>query len=327
VKQKPGSEDAADLVVEPQAEGAADSFTQELERSLSETEQQALLIAGARGGDQAASWAKARAVVKQFRPVPWFIWRLSNYVFGKAGQIREIQEGLVLGLRKLLFATASDPFLGVGRKVNNLREALSVLPADLIAAVAVIHAVCRRLATYQFERIWRPILDDAILRAQLGYFVGARKKEFGVGRGMLAGFAGRSGLAILIASGELGQARKALEMLATGADISDVGYLVYGCDPLQVSAMALSASGCGKDAAHGTISYAALRGAVQIQDEHQLCWLAAFSVVELVRMGREGEIESRFWTALGFDMAADYNKLIEEAVPMIKRGHTLMWLV
>ena len=46
-----------------------------------------------------------------------------------------------------------------------------ILPSDVVAASSVIHAVCRRLGTRQFERIWRPILDDAILRARIGYLV------------------------------------------------------------------------------------------------------------------------------------------------------------
>lgn len=326
LKDKPRRAAAGDLVVEPKTEEPVDSFIAELERSLSETEQQALAIAGARQAGQ-ASWTKARLMVEQFQPVPWFIWRLSNYVFGKAGQLREIQEGMVLGLRRLVFAIASDPFLGSGNKVNNLKKALSLVTSDLIAAVSVIHAVCRRLANCQFERIWRPILDDALLRAQIGVLVGGNRPDFGAGWGMLAGFAGRSGLAILIGSGDLEQARRALEMLAGGADISDVGYLVYQCDPLQVSAMMLSASGCGKDAAYGTVSYTALRSAGAAANEHQACWLAAFSLVEGIRMGRGKELLNTYWESLNFTSSKARSELLEETRRLIRAGHSLNWIV
>jgi len=317
-----------DLVVEPdQAADPQDNFAAKLEQTLRETEQ-AVLTLSAAGLDatQAKSWEKARNIVEAFSPVPWFIWRLSNFVFGHSDSIPAISEGMVFGLRRLLFASASDSVIGVGQKVNDVKKALTILSPDVIAAVAVIHAVCRKLASKPFDRIWRPILDDALLRARIGFSVGMQEPRFGPGRGMLAGFAGRSGLTILISSGDLDQARQTLERLATGALIKQVGMLTYKVDPLQVSAMALSAAGCGRDAAFGTVSYASEDPFKMVENDHQRKWLAAFTICEGVRVGDFADIDERHWESLGYKTSEAKTTLAEEAKRLTRRGHGWHWL-
>lgn len=324
---------SAELVVEPEAAPAeVDSFARELEKTLRETEQAVLGFEGKqKESAEAKSWQQARSLVENFKPVPLFIWRLSNYVLGKPGMINRAGEGLVFGLRRLLFAAASDSVLGAGRKVNTVHDALDVLSPDVVAATAVIHAISRRMATRQFERIWRPILDDAILRAQIGFFVGSQDASFGAGRGMLAGFAGRCGLAVLIASGELDQARKALEMLATGAEIKNVGMALYGCDPLQISAMMLSASGCGRDAAYGTVSYSSSYsiGPTLTGDDgnkSQAAWHSAFLITEYVRTARTDKIPAEIWERLNFTDTVSRNELADKTKSALRRGHGWNWL-
>ena len=108
--------DKAGLIVEPdgsdEGEAAQDSFSQQLAETLKQTEDDVreLGVQGMNAG-QSAEWHEARSVVEKFRPVPWFIWRLANYVLSEAGKIRPISEGMVLGLRRLLFAAASDEVL------------------------------------------------------------------------------------------------------------------------------------------------------------------------------------------------------------------------
>ncbi len=321
----------ADLVVEPPKDSDSDHFGEEFERTLKETESAILELDAANDQAFSQSWKRSREVVAHFQPVPWFIWRLASFVFSRRNQPGPLPEGMVLGLRRLLFAAASDPFLGEGTKVNNVKQALDVLPSELVAAISVIHATCRRLNSFQFDRIWRPILDDAILRAQIGFLVGQGLDLFGPGRGMLAGFAGRCGLAILIASGDLEQARRYLEMLAAGADINKVGLKLYGCDPLQVGAMSLSVSGCGRDAAFGTVQYG-LETSVEykihtVNNEEQLRWFSAFSIIELARMGREREIAEPLWIALGFKDSESRAQLTQAVRTLIRRGHSLPWIV
>ena len=315
-----------ELVVERKGGAEEAQFDRELGRSLDETEQG---VAKALRGDTRAiqSWHQARASIESFRPVPWFIWRLSNFVFSKSGQINVISEGMVLGLRRLLFAAASDPILGIGEPVNNVKVAISHLRSDVIAAVAVIHGVCRRLATKDYQRIWRPILDDAVLRAQIGFFVGERQHAFGSGRGMLAGFAGRAGLAVMIANGTEAQARQALEKLASGDDIGEVGLDVYGCDPLQLSAMILSAAGCGRDAAFGTVSFATKGSVAVTENQDQALWLAAFSVCELTRSGNSEDIPEDTWSLLHYKDEAERIQLAEMAQILTRQGTSWGWLM
>jgi hypothetical protein len=303
-------------------------FEASVEQDLAETEgiaQQA--IAADPQSLEATSWQRAREVVKGFKPVPWFIWRIANYVLGKPGDVRPLSEGALFGLRKLICGIASDPSIGSGESVTTTRRALEVVPHDVIAAGAVIHAICRRLGGRDFERIWRPIIDDAILRAHIGFMVGEQCPDFGGGRGMLAGFAGRSGLAVLIGCGTKEQAQAALEGLAAGGDIATVGLKVYGCNPLQVSAMLLSASGVGKDAAFGSVSYAIIdRAGAVLTNQEQQRWLAAFAIAEALRMNRPEGIAPGWWAALDLSDPGEQTELIERTVPLIRRGTHWGWL-
>jgi len=316
------------LLVEPEPDKEKDSFEIELEKTLERTEAEVLGrkdIASA--PDQTRSWTASRRIIQDFQPVPWFIWRLSNFVLGTPGQVNKVSEGFVLGLRRLLFAAASDPILGSGEKINDVRKALKVVSPDVIASVSVIHAVCRRLSTRQFERIWRPILEDALLRCHIGCFVGQCHEGFGAGRGMLAGFASRCGLAVLLSTGELDQARRALEMLAAGKEISEVGMKIYECNPLQVSAMMLSAAGCGRDAACGTVSYAYQDSDSNVENQEQLRWLAAFTITENIRVGKAEQTDPKLWAALGLESDAERADLLELSKKVIRRGHGWNWIL
>lgn len=321
-------ETSGGLVVEPEANDEKTRFVGQLDRTLKEAELELKNLSGKTSqGKESAAWEEARRLITKFQPVPWFIWRLSNFVLGKPGTVNRVSEGFVLGLRRLLFAAASDRILGAGEKVNNVRQALEILPSDVVAAMSVIHGVCRRLGTWEHERIWGPMVDDAILRASIGYFVGRSCESFGPGRGMLAGFSGRCGLAIMIACGDLEKARQALEMLAAGDEISEVGLKIYGCSPLQVSAMLLSACGCGRDAACGTVGYASADPLGVVTNEEQLKWLAAFSVTELVRMNQSDKIDRQYWQILELDSEDKQEALLAYTTRATRQGHGWNWLV
>ena len=329
-RRRGGAQASSDLLVEPQGEADQDQFRRQMEESLSDTAQAVIERTGTPPESaEGRSWQRARQVVADFRPIPWFIWRLSNFVFSRPGRPTPFPEGFVFGLRRLLCAVASDETLGTGSKVTEVRRALTVVPPDVIAAAAVIHAVCRRLVSRPHERIWRPILDDALLRAQIGHEVGGQRGDFGAGRGMLGGFAGRIGLAVLIAAGNADQAQRALEMLATGAGIAAVGLRIYECDPLQVSAMMLSACGCGRDAAFGTAAFASRDNPAQfpVDSELQGLWLATLNLTEHVRMNRPGEIPGDHWSLLGFEVDTGRERVLQEAKQSVRRGHGWSWMI
>ncbi len=317
----------AGLVDDVDAEDSRDEFEIQLEKTLKETEEAVLEVeSGGSSSDQSVAWNIASEKVHKFRPVPYFIWRLSNFVFTKPAGEAELTEGHVFGLRRLLFAVASDPYMGCGEKTNKVRAALKSSDADVIAAASVIHSVCRRLKNLPHERIWNPILEDALLRARIGLSVGKCSKEFGPGRAMLAGFSGRIGLTILIAQGDLNEAREALELLATGASIRAVGMKVYKCDPLQVSVMVLSAAGCGRNASFGTLSYASDNPLERVSNDEELLWLSAYVVCEWIRTGGVTEVDAEFFDALSIDENSK-NELLEESKLCVRRGHGWNWLV
>ena len=277
------------LTFEPNDRSQKGDFDKEVNKILEKTEKELITSNLIETGNERA-WQFAREIVEGFQPAPWFIWRLSNFVFGSNGRPNKVQEGLVLGLRRLLFAAASDPVLGAGKKVNNMREALKVVRSDVVAAISVIHGISRKLHSKDFERIWRPILDDAVIRAHIGFFVGQNNLDFGPGRGMLAGFAGRCGLAILIASGSEHQAHEAQTLLAAGKTLKEVGVQLYQVDPIQVSALTLSAAGCGKDAAFGTVGYSSYQDGndLSIIPYEQKRWLAAYMITDAARVNKLG---------------------------------------
>lgn len=318
---------AAGLTFDPAKDQDNESYAKEIRDAIQTTELE-LVGSNFLPTEGNISWDRAKTIVESFQPVPWFIWRLSNFVFGAHGRPNKVSEGLVLGLRRLLFAAASDGILGKGEKVNNTREALKVLRSDVIAAISVIHGVSRKLHSKRFERAWQPILDDAIIRAHVGFFVGQMNLDFGPGRGMLAGFAGRVGLAILISTGSEFQAEESLKSLTLGSTLRDVGIRTYGVDPLQVSALTLSASGCGRDSAFGTLGYAALEDKEQRAGttREQMRWLAAFTITEAARTKAISSVPQEMWEVLGYYEQQDIDDLTALVNTLIRHGHGWNWL-
>jgi hypothetical protein len=281
------------------------------------------------------SWAVASQLVREFRPVPWLVWRIVHAVIGKPNKIEKPDSITFDIFQPLLLKAAKDEVLTRGKsketKVTRLDQAVKILGHDIAAAVCMIHSVCRKVKSAVSERVWKPILDDALIRAQIGFYVGSKQTKFGSGRGMLAGFSGRSGLAILIAQGAPKQAQHALEGLAKGSDMRDVGLKVYGCDPLQVSAMTLSAGGCSMDAAFGVASFNLAKRASDsniFKDGSQLeQWLTVFAMSEYLRIGEPKSISDHQWKLLDWESEADQGELRQYAQKLTKKGHSMSWII
>jgi len=246
-----------------------------------------------------ASWDTARELVSSFQPVPTFLWSGIRGVLHADAEDNNVHPLAFSALKTLMFKGAKDHTLSNGRlkSENDLSAAINLIGKDVAAALCLIHAVVRKIAKRLPERVWQPIVDDALLRAQIGYYVGQYSVGFGCGKAMLAGFSGRSGLGVQVASGDLASAQEAVAFLATGEDINDVGFSVYGCDPLQVSAMTLVAAGCGRSAAIGTACYSWAHDKVELGSE-EYKWLAAFSLVENIRIGHSDRIAAEHWEAM-----------------------------
>lgn len=325
-----------DKSAESSSEESRDDFDQQMDQELEETTGDVTeSVTGAVVQSPETlqnSWKTAQKLVKSFRPVPWAVWIAIRGTYRKSGEVGEPGAMVFDVLDPVIKAALKDPTLGRDVEPHeandpyiSLTRSVELLGADVCASVCFLYSVCRRVQASLAERVWRPIIDDALLRAQIGYFVGGFLPEFGHGRGMLAGFSGRSGLAIQIASGQIDQAQEALESLALGLSIHDVGMSVYGCGPLQVSAMSLAAAGVSKDAAFGTASYALEDDRVE-PDTPQYRWLSAFSIIEQLRVGRSEDIQPEHWRALAFEKVERQEALKGKARELLRKGHSWHWI-
>ncbi len=276
------------------------------------------------------TWENAATIVENVRPVPWILWAVVRSVYGKSGELGNPSSAQFTTIPNLIRTACMDESLAGEKAIESLEdiktltEAVDIVGTDVAAAIAFVHAVCRRVATSLVERIWRPIVDDALLRAHMGLIIGKHSPFFGAGRGALVGFAGRSGLAIQIASKGEQEAQRALFGLASGMEIRDICLDVYGSDPLQVSALALVAGGCNRDIPMGIASYAQ-DGAGLVPDTEQFQWYSAFKIVECVRMGKREEIPEACWKELGYKSSM-IDAMMKDVQQVQRRGHGWRWI-
>jgi hypothetical protein len=273
------------------------------------------------------SYSRAREIVKTERPVPQIIWRICSYTVGRANNVNKLSEGMLFGLKRLAMAIGKDPTLRGGRSnLSSVREVVDVVPSDLIAACAVMHAVCRRLQTKDLQSVWGPVLEDALLRAQIGFFAGAMSDTFGSGRAMFAGFAGRVGLAVLIAHGSAEQAASAMKGLAAGRHVDEITLEIYGAASLHVAGMVLLAAGCGRDALIGIGAFGMSKAHQKLMHPDARQWLAAFSIIENLRAETSETISQELWASLGLQAESSQKELKETVATLMSTGHRWEWL-
>lgn len=277
---------------------------------------------------QDQGWQNAAAIVEKVKPVPWLLWVQIRAVYGNTSQAAAPSAQAFSNVTNLILKAAEDPNLKRGKSEKkealSLTQAVEEIGVDVAASVCLLHAICRRVATGVSERVWRPIVDDALLRASIGYVVGECAPEFGPGRGMLAGFAGRCGLAVQIASGSLDDAQQALSGLAAGVEIGEVCRDVYGCDPLQVTALSLIAGGCSRDIAMGIAAYNSSDKKV-LPGTEQYLWLKLFTVIEEIRMGFQGNVTEEDWAVLEIPAGVQV-EIAQRTRKIQRRGHGLRWI-
>jgi len=277
-------------------------------------------------GEKKESWLLASRTVRDYKPVSGYLWRIVHAVLGRQDRLGKADPMIFDALKPLIFEAAADPRLGDPKtKVTSLDTAVGVVGIDSAAAVCVVYGVCRRISATLSERLWRPIIDDALIRASIGYLIGAKATEFGKGRGVLAGFAGRAGLAIQIAASDIQKAQRALEGLASGQPMKDVGTTVYGCDPLQVSAIMLASAGVTVEAAYGVAAYSN-QGKDILPKSAANLWLSVFTIAENLRVASVDKIEPKYWRALGIEESAQ-REIISEVDALLRKGHNWQWML
>lgn len=281
--------------------------------------QQAIAVAEASGRSE--SWTKARQVTEDLKPVPWFIWRLCNQILGREGHQSVLLDSSVMGLRRLLFAAASSSVFGRDTKVNSVRDALLTLKPDVVAAVAVVHATTRKLQSKPLDMLWRPLLDQALLRARLGFEIGKRNETFGGGRGFLSGFASSIGLPILMSAGTLEQATELMEAFSQDkAESADE--IVYGTSSLQVGAMFLSSCGVSSEAANGFIEFAN-NHTTESAPTH--IWASCAYLVQMIQQKKSHLAQKETLAEFNLDEAS-LQALLKLFKQLSREGHGIGWI-
>lgn len=273
-------------------------------------------------------WEIAAAMVSRFRPVPRLLWPMINNVFGRAKEIGRPDPIIFATISPLIHRASQDKILfpaGAGKTALTLAEAVGALKPDVVAAICFCHAICRRVSAILADRVYRPILDDALLRARIGFHVGQYSSIAGSGRGMLAGFAGRCGLVIQLALGDVHQTQRALTTMASGGNMSEVCSRVFGCDPLEVAALALISAGCSREIALGIASFSAKTPTTLEPTSDRYRWLVLFSIIENLRLGTIDELPEEYWAELQIASSAK-DELLHVVEQTQRRGHNWSWL-
>lgn len=280
-------------------------------------------------GTISESWAIASSIVNKVKPVPWIFWIMIKSVYGSMGKKSQPDPMTFVILENLLIMASQDVTLIKGASAEfqgkkTVTNVVKILGSETVGSLSFMHSVCMRTSRLLNDRIYRAIIDDALIRARLGVIVGQNSDFLDIGKPLLAGFAGRAGLAVQLASGSEDQAKKALNSLATGKDISKVGAEVYGCDPLQVAALTLVASGCNRNIAFGVATYSLPTNAASLPKEQEL-WFNMFSLLENLRQNKIDQISNDIWLSLGLD---DVKKedVLNQAQDVFRNGHGLAWL-
>jgi len=275
-------------------------------------------------------WRMASSIVSRYRPVAHLMWPLIHAVYGKAGEIGKPDPLTFTSVTQLIVRAGEDRTLAGDKakkrspEMKGLTRAYEAMGSDVAGAVCLVHAVCRKITSTVNEKVSWPILDDALLRTHIGYHVGKLAKDVGPGRGMVAGFAGRCGLAVQIASGDKDQAGRALAGMASGQDMGVICTAVYGCDPLEVAALTLISGGCSREIAFGISAYASREHEVP-DDRDQFLWYSLFSIVEGYRMGQTDTVPEKCWEALGFTPSRR-GELFEHVMNSQRKGHGWNWM-
>jgi hypothetical protein len=271
------------------------------------------------------SWEIATSLVTEIKPIPWSVWRIASFVFGSYGRINTPPEGMFLGYQNFLSTLNKDPEFGTEFKELNPLEIPSKISVDVVISTLIMYSVCRKLSHLPLKRIWSTMLDDALIRARIGGSLASYSSNFGVGRGLLAGFSGRMGIVLLLATGNHQKAARTLQLLADGQTLRTVGIDIFGVDPLHVSAVTLLSAGFGLDAACGIVAFntPSLVATNTIQEE----WQSAFSIVEHSRLGQFGKISEKNWNTFGLTSHEKKDEFRRQVNNYSRKGHLFEWLL
>jgi hypothetical protein len=270
------------------------------------------------------SWTIADQLVGEFNPISWSLWRLIGFIMSRGVRINSVPPGMLLGYLRFLKLVGGDPVLGTSVELNTTALAAQHLKSDIIAATLFIHSISCHLHPRPLKKIWGGMLDDSLLRARIGLELGKHASDFGSGRCLIAGFAGRAGLIVLIATGTHQQAARTLQSLARGGDIVQTGLDVYSIHPFHVIAHIMLRGGLGMDSAVGVLSFG--NSAFVPSNDLQLQWRAVSRIIETARTSTYDRLTAEDWeraSLLDPDKRDDFK---DQAKLILRKGHGWLWI-
>jgi hypothetical protein len=275
-------------------------------------------------GGFSKSWTIADKLVKEFDPVSWSLWRLIGFIMSRGTRINSVSGPMLLGYLKFLKLVGADPVLGASVELDSNELAAQHLKPDIIAATLFIHSISCHLHPRPLKKIWEGMLDDSLLRSRIGLELGKNIADFGLGRCLIAGFAGRAGLIVLIATGTHQQAARTLQSLARGGDIVQSGLDVYSIDPFHLIAHIMLRGGLGIDPAVGVLSFG--NNAFVPANNVQVQWRAVCRVIEAARTGNYGRLTTEDWEHVNLLDPDKRDDFKDAAKSVLRKGHGWLWI-
>ncbi len=274
------------------------------------------------------SWDVAYSIIKKVKPVPLPLWVIMRFVYNN--KLNNSVVPVELSYFKYILNQAINNLVSSNKslEVQNLNLSLdsliSLIGGELGSSICYINCISRKVINLLPPKISNPILEEALLRVEIGYIIGEHSKLFSKGKNILTGFLARSGLALQFISADTDLAKKALEKLAFGDDLESVGLEIYGCSPLQVSSMSLIEGGFNRDVAYGISS-------IYEKSENELSescfsWLSSFKINEYLREGKGELIGEKNWTSLGIDLNSR-KEICLKVKNLLKYGSSWNWIL
>ena len=236
------------------------------------------------------TWALARSIAQRRLRVPNNLLHLVRN--GWSGDVQPIDLVKMIGFTGLnpncLLNAAGMPTESRAPRVAELEKAIASLGVRYSTVIMAINASVRAILKTKPSVGWRKLLEGMMDDVQIGYCFGSRASELGPEGGVLVAFARSLGPGLLLAH-DLSAYKKYQELQRRSARVSSHECIaLFGCEPYQVSAMAVQRLGFGVDAAiAAACGLSNLRlEYIQLSDAAQR-WRAAFHWIDALKEGRD----------------------------------------
>lgn len=193
-----------------------------------------------------ASWDAALQIVHRSLHPSSHLVRLTRLSWESALSHKEFAAAFgVVGLPATPIIRAAQQF---DASVENLEGALAQLGTRAAAVIATVYFSSQEIIhNPRAEKVWIPTLRYLMNHVEVGYHVGLSSEAVGPDLGMTIGFSQAIGMSLLVSTfGQtLEEPRNLLQSTSPEVDFFEL----FGCEPHQVSSLALQRLGYGSERA------------------------------------------------------------------------------